>query len=173
MKGIRILLGILLTMVCASSTAMVRASGQSEVAVTKMNCLMTAEEYTEAKAVPDEAAETVIPYEKGASVYVIGETSNGWYQVSYQEKEGYIHKDALKAIDVDLSTLEKEMENGETAGRIIAEEVERTHKEDKRSKSWIFALAIIIGGMFITGFLIASVSSKRRRRRRRRKRKKH
>lgn len=173
MKGIRILLGILLAMVCASSTVMVRASGQSEVAVTKMNRLMTAAEYTEAKAAPDEGSETVITYEKEASVYVIGETSNGWYQVSYQEKEGYIHKEALKAIDVDVTALEKEMENEETAGKIIAEEIERTHNEDERSKSWIFALALIIGGMLITGIIIASISSKRRRRRRRRKKKRH
>ena len=170
MKKVKILLGVLLAIAWVDSPIMVSASVQSEAAVTQTSRLMTAAEYTEAKAAPDVGAETVITYDKGATVYVIGETSDGWYRVSYQEKEGYVTIESLGAIEVDLNALAKEMENEETAGKIVAEEVERTRNEDERSKSWIIALAIIIGGMFITGILIASVSSKRRRRRRKRRR---
>lgn len=172
MKKAKILLEILLAIAWVDSPIMVSASVQSEVTETQTNCLMTAVEYTEAKAAPDAGAETVITYDKGATVYVIGETSGGWYLVSYQEIVGYVNKEALDATDVDLTALAKEMGNEEAAGKIVVEEVERTRNEDERSANWIIALAIIIGGMFITGVLIASVSSKRRRRRRR-KRKRH
>lgn len=166
MKRIRKFLGIMLFAVCVSGTV----TWGAEVTVTPISLLMTAAGYVEAKSVPDEGAEIVITYDAGASVYVIGETSGGWYQVSYQDKVGYVKKETLKAIDVDLTALAKEMGNEETAGKIVVEEVERTRNEEERSSSWIVALAIIIGGMFITGILIASVSPKRRRRRRRKKR---
>lgn len=166
MKRISKFLGMLLLMVGVSGTI----TWGAEVTVTPISQLMTAAGYVEAKAAPDEGAETVITYDAGATVYVTGETSSGWYQVSYQEKMGYVKKETLKAVDVDLAALAKEMGNEETAGKIVVEEVERTRNENERSSSWIVALAIIIGGMFITGILIASVSPKRRRRRRRKKR---
>ena len=75
---------------------------------------MKAAKAVEAKEVPKDDADTVIEYDKGAIVYVIGENPDGWYKVSYQDKQGYIRKAALTEVDeINMAGLDAEMEGGE------------------------------------------------------------
>lgn len=140
-----------------------------EAEAVQMDRLMTAAQDAEMKRTPEDSGEVVTVFETGSSVYVTGETASGWYQVSYQGNTGYVREELLKDIEVDLTALELEMDDVETEGKILSEETERVRREDERSKAWIIALGLIIGGIFVTGILIGSVSSGRRRRKRHKK----
>ncbi len=165
MTWLKGLLSLLVIFTGLSIAVPVRAEGTKNEAV-QMERLMTAAQDAEMKRTPEEAGEVVTVFEAGSSVYVMGETASGWYQVSYQGYTGYVREELLKDIEVDLTALELEMDDVETEGKILTEETERVRSEEERSKVWIIVLGLIIGGIFVTGILIGSVSSGRRRRRR-------
>lgn len=165
LKGI---IGLLAVFVSLGIVTPVWAKAPEGEAV-QMERLMTAAQDAEMKRTPEDAGEVVTVFEAGSPVYVTGETASGWYQVSYQGSTGYVREEFLKDIEVDLTALELEMDDVEAEGKIISEETERIREEDERSKAWIIALGLIIGGIFVTGILIGSVSSGRRRRRRHRR----
>lgn len=165
MTWLKGLLSLLVIFTGLSIAVPVRAEGTKNEAV-QMERLMTAAQDAEMKRTPEEAGEVVTVFEAGSSVYVMGETASGWYQVSYQGNTGYVREELLKDIEVDLTALELEMDDVETEGKILTEETERVRSEEERSKVWIIVLGLIIGGIFVTGILIGSVSSGRRRRRR-------
>lgn len=160
-------LALLFIIMCLGNTAVpVYASEDSEV---KMDHLMTVAQDVEVKELPSESSDAIMDFEAGEVVYVVGEALGGWCQISYQGSVGYVKKESLKNIDVDFSALEKEMQAAETEGKIVAEEVERVREEEDRSVVWIVVLAVVLGGILVTGVLIAGVSSKRRRRARMRR----
>mgnify|MGYP002512637856 FL=1 len=88
MKKILFLLGAVLCVGGLSplGTGTVRAeeAGQEE-AFTELSQLMKTTRALEAKQAPEEGSDTVIEYDSGAIVYVIGENADGWYKVSYQD----------------------------------------------------------------------------------------
>lgn len=171
MKKMKLLLCVLLSgLYLENVVSTVNAAEMSEESVTGVNQLMTAVEDVEAKETPDAKAGSVITYKEGSIVYVTGETADGWYQVFYQGIEGFVMKESLKSLDIDLSALEQETEVSENEGRIVVEEVERTRTESNRTLVWGIVIVAIVMGIFLTGVLIASIPVRRKRRRKRRRR---
>lgn len=171
MKKVIRLLGMALVLCCVCVMAVpVRARGSEPV---KMNQLMIAAVDAEVKEMPSADADVIMTFDAGSAVFVTGETSGGWYQISCQGRTGYVKEEALKDIDVDLSALALEMEDTETEGKIVAEEVERVRKEDDRSRVWLIVLGVVMGGILITGILIGNVSARNIRRRRAQKNRKY
>lgn len=134
-----------------------------EMEITQQNQIMVAKEAVEAKETPDDSAATVISYESGAPVYVIGETSNGWYKVSYQDKVGYVHKSALVMSKLDVEGIGKEMESSEAESKLIVEEVERYRAEARRSRIWGIVIILLVAGIFATG-IISTVKNEKKKR---------
>ena len=130
--------------------------GEQEAEVTELNQIMVADEAVEAKEKPDLNSKTVITYEGGKHVFVIGETADGWYKVSYQDKEGYVPKAALADQELDVEGLNQEFQESETEGKMVIEEVERNRKEAKRSKIWGIVIVLLVVGIFATGIISAS-----------------
>lgn len=124
-----------------------------EAEVTELNQIMVAKEALEAKEMPDDKADTVITYESGVTVFVIGETADGWYKVSYQDKEGYVRKSALAVQKLDVEALDKELAEAAEEGRLIIEEVERYRTEAKRSRIWGIIIVLLVVGIFTTGII--------------------
>lgn len=144
-------------------TGTVRAeeAGQEE-AFTELSQLMKTTRALEAKQAPEEGSDTVIEYDSGAIVYVIGENADGWYKVSYQDKQGYIRKAALTQVeDIDTQKLDAEMEVVEAESKMVVEEVERYRAETRRSRIWGTVIVLLVAGIFATG-LISTMKSKRK-----------
>ena len=120
---------------------------------------MTAKDKIEAKAEPDEKAETVITYDAGSTIYVTGQTQEGWISVSYQGQTGYINmnipeiRDNLEENEIDIAALDKEMEAEIAEGKMIIEEVERYRAEKKRSRIWGTVIVLLIAGLFTMGIV--------------------
>lgn len=131
----------------------VRADGASEEELIELNQIMAASEAVEAKDTPADSGKTVITYESGAAVFVIGETKNGWYKVSYQDKEGYVKKSVLTMQEFDVEGMDKEFRDSEEEGRLVIEEVERYRAEAKRSRIWGIVIVLLVIGIFATGII--------------------
>ena len=126
----------------------------------EMQQMMEATERIEAREEPDEEAGIVFVYEKGAKVFVIEETSDGWFKVFYQGREGYIPDKGLVLQEMDTVQLDKELETAVMEGEIVAKEVERYRKEEGRSKVWGTVIALLIGGIFAVGIIAARKQGK-------------
>lgn len=126
---------------------------QQEEGFTELSQIMVANETVEAKEIPDSKGNTVITYESGAYVFVIGETENGWYKVSYQDKEGYVKKSVLTVQEFDVEGMDKEFQEIEAEGKLIIEEVERYRAEAKRSRIWGIFIVLLVVGIFATGIV--------------------
>lgn len=126
---------------------------QQEEGFTELSQVMVANEAVEAKEIPDSKGNTVITYESGAYVFVIGETENGWYKVSYQDKEGYVKKSVLTVQEFDVEGMDKEFQEIEAEGKLIIEEVERYRAEAKRSRIWGIFIVLLVVGIFATGIV--------------------
>lgn len=129
---------------------------QQEEGFTELSQIMVANEAVEAKEIPDNKGNTVITYESGAYVFVIGETRDGWYKVSYQDKEGYVKKSALTIQEFDVEGIDKEFQEIEAEGKLIIEEVERYRAEAKRSRIWGIFIVLLVVGIFATGIVSAT-----------------
>ncbi len=164
MKKLLFLLAAVLCVGGMSSlcTGTVRAqeAGQEED-ITVQGRLMKAAKAVEAKEVPKDDADTVIEYDKDAIVYVIGENPDGWYKVSYQDKQGYIRKAALTEVDeINTAGLDAEMEVVEAESKMVVEEVERYRAETKRSRVWGTVIVLLIAGIFAVGVISTRKSKK-------------
>lgn len=140
-------LGILVSVPVRAEEAL----GEAET--TELNQIMLANGKVEAKEMSDDSATVVITYESGAPVLVIGETTDGWYKVSYQDKIGYVHKSELTTQGLDVEGLDKEMETAEAESKLVVEEVERYRAEARRSRIWGTFIILLVVGIFATGIL--------------------
>lgn len=163
--------GLLLTF----NTILVKAdTGAEENAVTELNQIMTMSVDYDAKERPEETAGSVISYKAGSSVWVIGETQDGWYEVSYQNLKGYIPVDCVTELQVEVEEkgimrleeagLDEEMEALEAENKIIIEEIERQRGEQRRSYFWIAVITVLVVGIFATGMIATMMSGKDKKR---------
>lgn len=148
---------LLVTMCCLffGMSVSVRAKEEvqdSEERITALNQIMVATEKVEAKETPNQAAAVMITYEKDSTVFVTGETSDGWYRVSYQNMIGYIPKEKL-AVQTYGEELDQEFKSLEEESVMIVEEVERYRAESRRSKIWGAVIIVLIAGIFATGII--------------------
>lgn len=155
---------LLVTMCClffgiSVSVSAKEAVQDSEEGITALNQIMVATETVEAKETPDQAAAVMITYEKDSSVFVTGETSDGWYRVSYQNMIGYIPKEKL-AVQTYGEELDQEFRAMEEESVMIVEEVERYRAEARRSKIWGAVIILLIMGIFATGIISAGKNDK-------------
>lgn len=148
---------LLVTMCClffgmSVSVRAKEAVQDSEEGITALNQIMVATETVEAKETPDQAAAVMITYEKDSTVFVTGETADGWYRVSYQNMIGYIPKEKL-AVQTYGEELDQEFKSLEEESVMIVEEVERYRAESRRSKIWGAVIIVLIAGIFATGII--------------------
>lgn len=139
-----------------------------EAIVTELNQIMTILIDCDAKEFPKRGAASVISYNAGSPVWVVGETQNGWYMVSYQDEKGYIPKDYIAELQMEVEEkgvvglaetgLDEEMAALEAENKMVVEEIERQRGEAKRSHIWTVVIVLLIIGIFATG-IIATVKS--------------
>lgn len=146
-----------------------KADGKAdEAAVTELNQVMTILVDCDAKELPKRGAAGVISYNAGAPVWVIGETQDGWYLVSYQDKKGYIPKDYIAELQIEVEEkgavglneagLDEEMEALGAENKMVVEEIERQRSETRRSHIWTVIIVLLIIGIFATG-IVSTVKS--------------
>lgn len=164
-KMIRTIL-VLMTMILVVLGHPVNARAQEALAVTQFSQFMTALQQIDAKEEPDANAGTAFTYEPGATIFVTGETGNGWYVVSYQGKTGYINKNSsqelLEAVEFDIEGLDAEMAAMEEESRLIIEVTERYRAEARRSKIWGAVIVLLVIGIFATGIISTAQAEKKK-----------
>lgn len=136
------------------------AQVESEMNISELSQLMTAEENIDMKAAPESSAETIMSYQAGDSVFVTGETADGWYRVIYQDKEGYIPKDSLSVQEIDVAALDEEMARTQQEAELVVETVERYRAEARRSKIWGGVIVVLVVAIFATGIISGIKSGK-------------
>lgn len=147
---------ILMSVLClGTSLSLSVKAGEAveEVEISELNQIMTANDKLEIKEIPDDNAAIVFTYESGAAVFVTGETTDGWYKVSYQDKVGYVRKSELEAAELDVEGIDKEMADAAAEGKQIVEEVERYRIEAQRTKIWGTVIILLVVGIFATGII--------------------
>lgn len=148
-----------------------KAQENSEnVSITEMNQVMTIQVDCDARELPNLEAAVVNSYAEGASVWVIGETQDGWYKTSYQGLEGYIPKECVTGLQIEVedegtvkledTELDEELAAVEAESKMLVEEVERQRSEEKRSRVWIVVIVVLVIGIFVTGIISVTKKSK-------------
>lgn len=136
------------------------AQTESEVHAYELYQLMSVDKNVDMKSEPKNSAETIISYQKGDTVFVTGEVGDGWYSAVYQGKEGYISKDSLSIVEIDVEGLDEEMEETWREAEFVVETVERYREEARRSKIWGTVIVILVLGIFATGIISGIKSAK-------------
>lgn len=172
MKNIRkAFMGLVLTYCIAWMALLpVKAEENAGGAATELNQVMTISADCEAKETPDEDAAKVFDYTAGDSVWVVGETQDGWYKVSFQGKEGYVLKEYVTDLHIETEEglqelptdeLNEEMEALEAEGKMVIEEVERQREEKKRSRVWAIVISALVIAILAVGIFSARKSNKK------------
>ncbi len=135
--------------------------GSADFEILELNQVMTMQEGGDARELPDQNASVVFRYDAGASVWVTGETRDGWYRTSYKGKEGYLLKENITGLQIETedkgmvdlaqSGLDEELAKAEVEGKILVEEVERQRGEQRRSRIWTILIVLLMMGIFATG----------------------
>ena len=131
----------------------------TEENVTSLSQIMSVNRSVDMKARPEAGAETLMTYETGALIFVTGETADGWYQVLYQGKVGYVDKNALQMQEMDVEGLDAEMSANEEEGKLVVETVEKYNMEAKQSKIWGGVIILLVVAIFAIG-IISAVKSR-------------
>lgn len=121
--------------------------------ITENSRIVTAVGEVDARETPDASAPVVISYHDGDHIYVIGETSDGWYQVKYQELTGFVPAEQAKEMELDVAALDDEFALEAEEGKLVVEEVERQRTELRRSKVWGAVIVLLVLGVFVTGII--------------------
>lgn len=133
--------------------ALEEATAENIPGVTELNKIMVASEDVDAKAVPDSSAQTVTRYHSGDSIFVTGETQDGWYRIKYQDVTGYVQAGQVSEMEVDVEALGEEFAVEEAEGALVVEAVERQRDESRRSKVWGTVIVLLVVGIFGTGIV--------------------
>ena len=164
MKKMKFLVMFLLMSVFLGRASLdVRAQEDSgDFSVTELNQVMTIAQDCSVYESPSEDS-AVRDYTAGSSVWVTGETQNGWYRISYQESEGYILKDSTTGlmievegkgiVDLEDAGLAEEMAALEAENKAFIENVERQRAELKRSRIWMVVIVVLIVAIFAVGIV--------------------
>ena len=156
---------VLMAMAFVMLSLPLNTRAQDALAGTQFSQFMTTAQQIDAKEEPDENAGTAFTYEAGATVYVTGETEDGWYSVLYQGKTGYININSAKGIlavtEIDVEALNAEMAAQEAESKLIVEETERYRAEARRSKIWGAVIVLLVIGIFATG-IISTVQAEKK-----------
>ena len=157
-KAFRLLLGLLLLLLWGGYMSLhVRAeeADGSQNANVQGN-LMAAAVDTIGRGQPSENAASVVELPVGTHLFVVGEETDGWYEIYYQGKTACVpSSDLTLSAAVDTTALEQEMQKiGEEDGAFI-ESLEMQRKAITRSKVWRIVIIVLIAAVFVTGVVSA------------------
>ncbi len=160
MRRILIIAGMLYSIYGMKTSVICAQAAQDESQTTSYNQLMVAERDVDMKAEPDAKSQTLMTYKKGDLVFSSGETADGWYLVMYQDKTGYVEKEALIVQELDVEGIDAEMARDEQEGKLVVETVEKYHAEARRTKIWGGVIITLVFGIFAVGIFSALKAKK-------------
>lgn len=128
---------------------------------TQLQQIMVTARKVEMKAEPDFTSETLMTYEKDASVFVIDAIDDDWVYVRYQDMTGYVDKTALLMQTVDTADMDAEFAREAEQTKFVLEEVERYKAEARRSKIWGTVIVVLVLGIFAMG-IISGIRAKKK-----------
>lgn len=137
--------------VYAAETEGVGETQESDM--TQLNQIMVTAREVELKAEPNYNSETLMTYEKGASVFVTELVGDEWVLARYQDKIGYVDRTALLMQKMDVSGIDAEMAVEAEETKFVLEEVERYQQEARRSKIWGTIIVVLVISIFAIGII--------------------
>lgn len=101
-------------------------------------------------------AASVMELPAGTHILVVGEETDGWYEIYSQGKTAYVpSKDLTSPTILDAAQLEQEMKKIEEEDKAFIESLEMQRKAIARSKVWRAVIIILIAAVFATGMVSA------------------
>ena len=154
--------GMKTSVVCVQAAQETQEAGVMQVESQSIshNQIMVAEQDVDMKAEPNVESQTLMTYKKGDLVFSTGETADGWYLVMYQDKNGYVEKNALRVQKMDIEGLDAEMAMYAQEGKLVMETVEKYHAESRRSKIWGGVIITLVAAIFAVGIFSALKAKK-------------
>lgn len=158
---LRFLLGFIfffsLALFCGNASFEARAEGDGEMQVEKLQGkLMETVTDTAGLTLQSEKAIPIIELPEGTQVWVVGEETDGWYEIYYNGETAYVPVGDLKESTVlDAAALEQEMQKMAEEGKAFIESLELQRKAIARSKVWRTVIIVLIAAVFITGVVSA------------------
>lgn len=157
-KAFRLLLGLLLLLLWGGYMSLhVRAeeADGSQNANVQGN-LMAAAVDTIGRGQPSENAASVVELPVGTHLFVVGEETDGWYEIYYQGKTAYVpSSDLTVSAAVDTAALEQEMQKIGEEDSAFIESLEMQRKAVSRSMVWRIVIVSLMVLFFITGIISA------------------
>lgn len=106
-------------------------------------------------------AASVMELPAGTHILVVGEETDGWYEIYSQGKTAYVpSKDLTSPTILDAAQLEQEMKKIEEEDKAFIESLEMQRKAVARSKVWRTVIIILIVLLFVFGIISAIKKSK-------------
>lgn len=139
----------------------VQENGTEINTATQLQQIMVTARKVEMKAEPDFTSETLMTYEKGASVFVIDAIDDDWVYARYQDMTGYVDKTALLMQTMDTTDMDAEFARETEQTKFVLEEVERYKAEARRSKIWGTVIVVLVLGIFAMG-IISGIRAKKK-----------
>lgn len=128
---------------------------------TQLQQIMVTMRQVDMKAKPDFTSETLMTYEKGASVFVIDSVDDDWVYARYQDMTGYVDKTALLMQTMDTADMDAEFAREAEQTKFVLEEVERYKAEARRSKIWGAVIVVLVLGIFAMG-IVSGIRAKKK-----------
>lgn len=114
------------------------------------NQLIIADENINVYTSPSENSEVLVSYSKGSFILVNGVEENGWQEVSYQGKTGYMKTDnATEEYAIDNEALTEEFELVEEEGELISETIEVVQTNQRQTIIWISVIVVLLIGIVV------------------------
>lgn len=143
-----------------NSVAEENQSVENPPAETVITNLMVATKTIELRADANEKAEVIATFNEGDSIFVTGQTDDGWYTAFYQGKTGYFKNDVNNTSvkqNEDISNSEAlvhEMEQNAVESIYLGEEVIQYGESKRRAIIWISIIGVAMAGIFVLALLM-------------------
>lgn len=142
-----------------------------EVSLAQINQVFYLTENAEVRNAPDETAEVLGELEKDVPVYVLGQTSTGWYQIYYNASTAYIGEEYAKVQEAAIEEGENyeeriqqfiDEQKASEEARLLAEEQALQQKQAGKKKgiSWGIFMSVILIFVFLGGLIFVLKSDR-------------
>lgn len=139
---------------------------ETDINVTTISNLMMATEDITVRTEKNNKADELVTYHEGDTVFVTGQTDDGWYTISYRGQMGYFQGEGkaepVKESDkvTDVTTLAQEMEQQAVESLYMGEEVIRYKESRRKATIWAVVIGGAIAGISVAAFFSAKKKGK-------------
>lgn len=147
-----LLLAVLISVAAGAGSITVKAEDKKDDAAEVTSGVMTLKEDVGAREEADASSKEVITLKKGASIFVMEKTENGWYHFVQDGTEAYVECSKVNTPQVN-EALAAEMEEQVVAAVKDIDMVNQYREEASKSKIWGAVIVLFVIAIFAVGII--------------------